>query len=52
LGLPLSFFGRLYGVMNLVGYRERDWKDDELKALEAAGQIIITSVLYLMNLGQ
>ncbi len=50
IGLPLCFFGNLYGVMNLIGYRENDWKEDEIQALTSAGQTIITSILYLMNL--
>jgi len=50
VGLPLCFFGRLYGVMNLIGYREHDWGEDEIQALISAGQTIITSILYLMNL--
>jgi hypothetical protein len=36
--------------MNLIGYRENDWGEDEIQALISAGQIIITSILYLMNL--
>ncbi len=50
IGLPLCFFGRLYGVMNLIGYRENDWGENEIQALISAGQTIITSILYLMNL--
>jgi signal transduction protein with GAF and PtsI domain len=50
IGLPLCFFGRLFGVINLIGQRENDWKDEEIQALTSAGQIIITSILYLMNL--
>jgi signal transduction protein with GAF and PtsI domain len=50
IGLPLCFFGKLYGVMNLIGHRENDWGDDEIEALTSAGQNIITSILYLMNL--
>jgi signal transduction protein with GAF and PtsI domain len=50
IGLPLCFFGNLYGVMNLIGHRENDWKEDEIQALTSVGQTIITSILYLMNL--
>ena len=50
IGLPMLFFGKLYGVMNLVGHRENNWEDDEIQALTSAGQTIITSILYLMNL--
>lgn len=50
IGIPLCFFGKLYGVMNLVGHRENHWEEDEIQALRSAGQIIITSILYLMNL--
>jgi hypothetical protein len=50
IGLPLCFFGKLYGVMNLIGHRENDWGVDEIEALTSAGQTIITSILYLMNL--
>jgi signal transduction protein with GAF and PtsI domain len=50
IGLPLCFFGRLYGVMNLVGHRENDWPEEEIQALVSAGQNIITSILFLMNL--
>ncbi|MEW6186792.1 MAG: GAF domain-containing protein [Thermodesulfobacteriota bacterium] len=50
IGLPLCFFGRLFGVINLIGQRENDWKEEEIRALTSAGQIIITSILYLMNL--
>jgi signal transduction protein with GAF and PtsI domain len=50
IGMPLCFFGNLYGVMNLIGYRENDWKEDEIQALTSVGQTIITSILFLMNL--
>jgi len=50
MGIPLSFFGKLYGVMNLVGHRENHWPDEIIQAVQSAGQTIITSVLYLMNL--
>jgi signal transduction protein with GAF and PtsI domain len=50
IGIPLCFFGRLYGVMNLVGHRENHWSEEIIQALQSAGQTIITSVLYLMNL--
>jgi signal transduction protein with GAF and PtsI domain len=50
IGIPLCFFGKLYGVMNLVGHRENHWEEEEIEALKSAGQIIITSILYLMNL--
>ena len=50
IGLPLCFFGKLYGVMNLVGHRENDWPEEEIQALLSAGQTIITSILFLMNL--
>ena len=50
IGLPLCFFGRLYGVMNLIGHRENAWREDEIQALISASQTIITSILYLMNL--
>jgi signal transduction protein with GAF and PtsI domain len=50
IGLPLCFFGKLYGVMNLVGHRENDWPEEAIQALRSAGQTIITSILYLMNL--
>lgn len=50
IGLPLCFFGNLYGVMNLIGHRENDWKEDEIQALTSVGPTIITSILYLMNL--
>jgi signal transduction protein with GAF and PtsI domain len=50
IGLPLCFFGNLYGVMNLVGHRENDWREDEIQAMTSVGQTIITSILYLMNL--
>lgn len=50
IGLPLCFFGKLYGVMNLIGHRENNWGEDEIEALTSAGQTIITSILYLMNL--
>ncbi len=50
IGLPLCFFGNLYGVMNLIGHRENDWREEEIQALTSAGQTIITSILYLMNL--
>ena len=43
MGLPLIFFGRLYGVMNLIGYQENHWEEDEIQAL-FAGQTIITSI--------
>ncbi len=50
IGLPLCFFGQLYGVMNLVGNREARWAEEEIEALITAGQTVITSILYLMNL--
>jgi signal transduction protein with GAF and PtsI domain len=50
IGLPLHFFGKLYGVMNLIGHRENDWTEEEIQALQSAGQTIITSILFLMNL--
>jgi signal transduction protein with GAF and PtsI domain len=50
IGIPLCFFGKLYGVMNLVGHRENHWSEEIIQALQSAGQTIITSVLYLMNL--
>jgi signal transduction protein with GAF and PtsI domain len=50
IGLPLCFFGKLYGVMNLIGHRENDWGEEEIQALHSAGQTIITSILFLMNL--
>ncbi|MBI5602239.1 MAG: GAF domain-containing protein [Deltaproteobacteria bacterium] len=50
IGLPLCFFGKLYGAMNLIGHRENDWQEDEIQALVSAGQTIITSILFLMNL--
>lgn len=50
IGLPLSFFGKMYGVMNLVGHRENDWEEDQIQALISASRTIITSILYLMNL--
>jgi signal transduction protein with GAF and PtsI domain len=50
MGIPLSFFGKLYGVINLVGHRENHWPDEMIQAVQSAGQTIITSVLYLMNL--
>jgi signal transduction protein with GAF and PtsI domain len=50
IGIPLNFFGKLYGVMNLVGHRENHWSEEDIQALQSAGQTIITSILYLMNL--
>jgi signal transduction protein with GAF and PtsI domain len=50
IGLPLCFFGNLYGVMNLISHRENDWREDEIQAMTSVGQTIITSILYLMNL--
>jgi signal transduction protein with GAF and PtsI domain len=50
IGVPLCFFGKLYGVMNLVGYRENNWPEETVQALVSAGQTIITSILFLMNL--
>jgi signal transduction protein with GAF and PtsI domain len=50
MGIPLSFFGKLYGIINLVGHRENNWPDETVQAVQSAGQTIITSVLYLMNL--
>jgi signal transduction protein with GAF and PtsI domain len=49
IGLPLSFFNKLYGVMNLVGYQENHWEDEEIQALLLTGQTIITSILYRIN---
>ena len=49
IGLPLYFFQKLYGVMNLVGYQENHWEDEEIQALLLTGQTIITSILYRMN---
>lgn len=50
IGLPLSFFGKLYGVMNLIGHQQNHWREEEIQALQSAGQTIITSILFLMNL--
>jgi signal transduction protein with GAF and PtsI domain len=50
IGIPLCFFGKLYGVLNLVGHRENHWPEEDIQALQSAGQAIITSILYLMNL--
>jgi signal transduction protein with GAF and PtsI domain len=50
IGLPLCFFGKLYGVMNLIGHREINWSEEDIQALQSAGQTIITSILFLMNL--
>jgi hypothetical protein len=36
--------------MNLIGHRENDWTEEEIQALQSAGQTIITSILFLMNL--
>lgn len=49
IGLPLYFFHKLYGVMNLVGYQENHWEDEEIQALLLTGQTIITSILYRIN---
>jgi len=49
IGLPLYFFHKLYGVMNLIGYQENDWGDEQIQAMVSAGPTIITSILYLMN---
>jgi signal transduction protein with GAF and PtsI domain len=50
IGIPLCFFGKLYGVMNLVGHRENPWPEEIIATLQSAGKTIITSILYLMNL--
>ena len=49
IGLPLYFFQKLYGVLNLIGYQENDWEDEQIQAMVSAGPTIITSILYLMN---
>jgi signal transduction protein with GAF and PtsI domain len=49
IGLPLYFFHKLYGVMNLIGYQENDWEDEQIQAMVSAGPTIVTSILYLMN---
>jgi signal transduction protein with GAF and PtsI domain len=49
MGLPLHFFRKVYGVMNLIGYQENHWEEDEIRALLFAGQIIITTILSLMD---
>jgi signal transduction protein with GAF and PtsI domain len=49
LGLPISFYNRLCGVINLIGYQENHWEEEMIQALLLAGQTITTSILYLMN---
>jgi len=49
MGLPLHFFRKVYGVMNLIGYQENHWEEDEIRALLFAGQIITTTILSLMD---
>jgi signal transduction protein with GAF and PtsI domain len=49
LGLPLFFFQRLCGVINLIGYQENHWEEEMVQALLLSGQTITTSILYLMN---